>query len=101
MLAANLNIASRVARMLDELAGRGTLDDCAGKAWRNTYPAVLDRRACFSPELQSSRIPTKFHTDLSEQSIRVVLDSFESFRRTHRVRRNGAGDVCRRHGPLR
>ena len=80
MVAANPDVARRIARMLHEFARRGAAHDLARKACRNMNPPLAnDRGAGIAPQLDRLRIAANLQTDLLEQAVRVCLDGLQPF----------------------
>src|SRR3984957_2264968 len=98
VISTDLDVASRVARVLSKYARRGAAHDVAGKPGRNVDPAAIGHLgAGFSPESDRLIVAADLEPDLFEQEIGVSFDGIKPVGRQELVRRNLAGDVGRGH----
>ena len=98
MVSTDLDVASRVARVLSKYARRGTAHDVAGQPGRYVDPAAIgDRCAGFSPKSDRLIVAADLESDLLEQEIGVSFDGVKPLGRQELVRRNLARDVGRGH----
>src|ERR1700733_10269867 len=96
VVSADLDVASRVARVLGKYARRGSAHDVAGQSGRYVDPAAIgDRRAGVSPESDRLFVAADLEPYLFEQQIGVSFDGVKPLGRQELVRRNLAGNVGR------
>jgi hypothetical protein len=93
VVAADLDAAVAVARVLGELARGVVLDQLAREPVRHAHALAVDLGPGIAPQLQRLRVVAEIDADLLEHRVRVGLDRAERFLREGLVTGHPAGHV--------